>query len=242
MTTPTDTWRGSTMLQPGWLAFTGTVGTTGAHAHAAVQVLIVIAGRVELYDARGIRRPVRTAIIPTRTPHALHGDAGALATMIYLDPDSAPGRHLAARLSGARRERLDTWIAAAHDMPRTEAPAALVEGWGVSPTRPNPGLTAALEVLPRMIPGPVRLTDLAVAAGLSPSRLGHLFTAELGLSFPTYLRWTRLRRAMELARDGANLTEAAHGAGFADSSHLTRVCHEMFGLAPSRLVQAVRQH
>ncbi len=234
------------MLQPGWLAFTGSVGTTGAHAHAAVQVLIVTAGHVELSDAHDTRRPAQAAIVPTRTPHALHGDADAIVTMIYLDPDSAPGRHLTAKLSGAPRERPDTWIAAAHDLlppsPQTKAPAVLVEGWAASPARRNPGLTAAVDVLPRMLPDPVRLTDLAMAVGLSPSRLGHLFTAEVGLSFPTYLRWTRLRLAMELASDGANLTESAHGAGFADSSHLTRVCHEMFGLAPSRLVQAVRRH
>ncbi|MFI6603297.1 hypothetical protein ACIBHX_44280 [Nonomuraea sp. NPDC050536] len=107
MTTPTETWRGSTMLRPGWLAFAGSVGTTDAHAHAAVQVPIVTAGHVELSDAHGTRRPFRTAVIPTRTPHAVHGDADAIATMLYLDSDSAPARRLADELSGAPRGRLD---------------------------------------------------------------------------------------------------------------------------------------
>ncbi|MGP3918833.1 helix-turn-helix domain-containing protein [Nonomuraea sp. 10N515B] len=244
MTLPTDAWRGSTVLRPGWLAFTGSAGATEAHAHAAVQVLLVTAGRIELSDVHGTRRPVHAAIIPTRTVHSLYGDADATATMLYLDPDSAPGRHVTARLSGLAREELGTWVAAARDLlppdAHTRAPSALVEGWEPVAARRNPGLMAAVEALPRMLHAAVRLTDLAAAVGLSPSRLGHLFTTELGLSFPTYLRWARLRRVMELARDGANLTEAAHGAGFSDSSHLTRACHEMFGLAPSRLIQAVR--
>ena len=34
---------------------------------------------------------------------------------------------------------------------------------------------------------------------------------------------------------GANLTEAAHLAGFADSAHLSRTFRAMFGVAPSLL-------
>ncbi|MGI8814985.1 MAG: helix-turn-helix domain-containing protein [Pseudonocardia sp.] len=55
------------------------------------------------------------------------------------------------------------------------------------------------------------------------------------MSFPAYLRWTRLRRAVEGLRAGGNLTDAAHAGGFTDSAHLNRVCHEMFGLAPSAI-------
>jgi transcriptional regulator GlxA family with amidase domain len=36
---------------------------------------------------------------------------------------------------------------------------------------------------------------------------------------------------------GGTLTDAAHAAGFADSAHMNRVCHEMFGLAPSEAVR-----
>jgi AraC-like DNA-binding protein len=67
---------------------------------------------------------------------------------------------------------------------------------------------------------------------LSPDRLGRLFTRDVGLSFSAYVRWARLMRAMEIARDGGTLTDAAHAAGFSDSSHANRVVHEMFGIAP----------
>ncbi|MGW3353179.1 AraC family transcriptional regulator [Nonomuraea rubra] len=243
-------WEGTTTLQPGWLAFTGTVGVTAPHAHAAIQVLIVATGTVELADARHTRRQVRAAIIPPRARHAVRGSSGALAGMLYLDPAGRAGRHLLTRLSEGRRDQVDGWAAAAHTLlPATPGafpdPAALVRSWAapagtVAAGPHHPALRQALELLPELLAGPVRLTDLADAVSLSASRLGHLFTAELALPFPAYLRWARLRRAAELARDGATLTQAAHGAGFADSSHLTRVCHEMFGLAPSHLVQVLR--
>ena len=53
------------------------------------------------------------------------------------------------------------------------------------------------------------------------------------MSFSTYIRWLRLRRAMEVMSSGASLTTSAHEAGFTDSAHLNRICHSMFGLTPS---------
>ncbi|MBT2511368.1 hypothetical protein J7I98_37255 [Streptomyces sp. ISL-98] len=95
-----DGWRGTTLLRPGWLAFTGAAGATDPHAHAAVQVLIVTDGVVELTDPHQVRRPVQAAIIPTRVRHALHAGPGARATMLYLDPASGAGRRLTAHLTG----------------------------------------------------------------------------------------------------------------------------------------------
>ncbi|WP_433345078.1 helix-turn-helix domain-containing protein [Microtetraspora malaysiensis] len=242
-------WRGTTLLQPGWLAFIGAVGAADPHAHAAVQVLIVTDGVVELTDPHQVRRPVRAAIIPTRVRHALHADPSVRATMLYLDPASGAGRCLTARLTGPHHDRIEQWEAAARALlppaglgaagDAARDPATLVRGWSTPARGRHPALQHALRTLPQLLHGPVRLADLAGAAGISVSRLGHLFTAELALPFPPYLRWARLRRAMELAAGGASLTQAAHGAGFADSSHLTRVTREMFGLAPSRLLAAL---
>ncbi|MFI6817557.1 helix-turn-helix transcriptional regulator [Nonomuraea sp. NPDC050328] len=266
-------WQGTTTLRPGWLAFSGEVGVTGPHAHAALQVLVVTAGTVDVTDAHRTCLRVRAAIIPPRARHAVRGGPGARAEMLYLDPAGSASRHLLTAVTWPRHDRVADWVAAADTLlpageetagapgrlgPDVTAgdpgrpdrdvtvgglrdPGALVRGWSAPAHGPrHPALLRALALLPDLLAGPVRLTDLAAAVHLSASRLGHLFTAELGLPYPVYVRWLRLRRAMELARQGAGLTEAAHGAGFADSSHLTRACHEMFGLAPSRLVHVVR--
>ncbi|MCX5582930.1 helix-turn-helix transcriptional regulator [Streptomyces erythrochromogenes] len=236
-------------LEPGCLTFIGGVGTTGLHSHAAVQLMVVADGQVELKDRHGQRLAVRAALIPTRAVHAVHGP-GATAVFIYCDPDAVLGRALQNCFAGARQDCLATWIAAArpaceaaqmssqHRVAQEALRALAGEPYLVGVG--HPAVRRAIDRMQCLLGGPVRLQDLAEAVDLSPSRLGHLFAEELGLSFPVYVRWARLRRAMELARGGATLTQAAHRAGFADSSHLTRVFHEMFGLAPSEVLRFIR--
>ncbi|NEE09493.1 helix-turn-helix transcriptional regulator [Streptomyces sp. SID7499] len=237
------------MLGPGRLAFTGAVGTTGLHAHAAVQLMVVTAGRVMLQDRHGELRAVRVAVIPSGACHAVHG-SGATAACVYSDPGSSFGRALQRRVGRGRRDHLDDWICAADSLGLAERALVhqhdaeqVLEGL-LADAGPDalchPAVRRAMDRTQRLLGGPVRLQDVAEAVGLSPSRLGHLFAEELGVPFPVYVRWARLRRAMELVRVGATLTQAAHGAGFTDSSHLTRVFREMFGLAPSTIVRSVR--
>jgi AraC-like DNA-binding protein len=79
------------------------------------------------------------------------------------------------------------------------------------------------------------LRNVTKLVGLSPSRTRHLFVEQTGLSFRTYLLWLRLERAVQLFARGASLTEAAHGAGFADSAHLSRTFRRMFGIPAASL-------
>ena len=82
---------------------------------------------------------------------------------------------------------------------------------------------------------PLSLVDAAAHVGLSSGRARHLFVESTGLSFRTYILWLRLTKALELFSAGASLTEAAHAAGFSDSSHLSRTFRRMFGIAPDSL-------
>jgi AraC-like DNA-binding protein len=97
-----------------------------------------------------------------------------------------------------------------------------------------------LRLLPDLVAaGPVTGTELAAQIGLSASRLTHLFTEQVGIPLRRYVLWLRLRVAITRVQDGDDLTGAAHGAGFADSAHLTRTTREMFGLPPSVLSRHV---
>ena len=85
----------------------------------------------------------------------------------------------------------------------------------------------------------MRGAELAARVGLSASRFTHLFTEQVGIPLRRYVLWSRLRVAITLVQGGDDLTGAAHGAGFADSAHLTRTTREMFGLPPSVLSRHV---
>lgn len=75
--------------------------------------------------------------------------------------------------------------------------------------------------------------DLAALAGISESRLQHLFKAQMGIPIRRYVLWMRLRNVIKKSMSGASLTEAAHDSGFSDSAHFTRTFKAMFGIPPS---------
>lgn len=79
------------------------------------------------------------------------------------------------------------------------------------------------------------LADLSEGVGLSESRVAHLFREQVGLPLRSYRVWLRMQVAAARIAEGHRATDAAHLAGFSDSSHLSRTCQQMFGLSPSRL-------
>lgn len=97
----------------------------------------------------------------------------------------------------------------------------------------DPRVSAVIQIAKMEVLEPRPIARLARHSGLSANRLRHLFREQTGLSLQRYLLWQRLLHALELTSGGLPLTEAAHAAGFADSSHLTRVYRDTFGLKPS---------
>jgi AraC-like DNA-binding protein len=77
------------------------------------------------------------------------------------------------------------------------------------------------------------LADAARRAGVSPTRLTHVFSREVGIPFRRFVLWTRIKRAVMSTQAGHDLTRAAIDAGFSDSAHLSRTFRAMFGLSPS---------
>lgn len=245
------TWSGAAVIEPGRLIYGGRLGAAHGHSHAAVQIAVGSDDAVTFTDRSGHVVRVRAGVIPSGVVHAF--DAGeASGLMIYLDSTSATGRRVEALVESAARADASAWRAAARRVPDgatlptdlTAAAdatiAALVGDAATEQADPHPAVSAAVALVPELLGGPVRLTDVAASVHLSADRLGRLFARDVGLSFPAYVRWARLIRAMEVARTGGTITDAAHAAGFADSSHANRVFHEMFGVAPVDVHRSVR--
>lgn len=167
------------------------------------------------------------AVIPAGVVHAIEAEETVRGTISFVEPSTPVG------LAAARRAalvgdpgRASTWVQPdAAAPPRDQKPL-------------HPLLRGALALGVEHPDGPPDLRTLAAGVGLSASRLGHLFRDELGLPYPSWRRWTRLRLALDHISAGGNLTSAAHAAGFADSAHLTRTCRAMFGLTPTDALRA----
>jgi AraC-like DNA-binding protein len=77
--------------------------------------------------------------------------------------------------------------------------------------------------------------DLAAVAGVSESRLSHLFSGAYRCSPGVYQMALRLAEARRLIRCGHPLAEVAAQLGFADQAHLTRRFKAALGVTPGRL-------
>lgn len=94
-----------------------------------------------------------------------------------------------------------------------------------------------LEIVDRALPDPTPASALARAAGLSTSRLSHVFVQEVGMPLRTYALWRRYRLALQCLGGGPGLGHLASGAGFADAAHMTRTFVQYLGFPPSHVAQ-----
>lgn len=81
----------------------------------------------------------------------------------------------------------------------------------------------------------LKTADLAAVAGVSESRLSHVFSAAYKCSPGVYQMALRLAEARRLIRAGCPLAEVAAQLGFADQAHLTRRFKAALGVTPGRL-------
>ncbi len=80
---------------------------------------------------------------------------------------------------------------------------------------------------------PLSLDRIAVALGVSPFYLSHVFSQESAFSLFAYLTTLRMNRARALLRDGRlSVKEAAHRVGYEDEHYFSRVFRRHVGCAP----------
>ena len=224
----------------------------GEHDHHAIQLTVALEGAFALRTPGGDWTEYDGALVAPDERHAFDG-RGAPYAMVFVDPESREGRWLRRGLHApvtplpaeARARHLPA-LRACYDAPLApEEAARMLNAFvrdlcaGPPPPRPlDPRVVRALETIRRMDAAKVSLEAVARVVYLSPSRLAHLFSEEVGLPFRRYVLWRRLTRAMLAVGRGGTLSAAAHASGFADAAHLTRACTQMFGLAPSLLLKA----
>ena len=176
-------------------------------------------------EAAGRVLESRAAIaIPANVPHTVLELPGPFAGVAYLDARRY-------RFEDAQRlaERWQGFVPGYDDLRE-----AMGDALAVPQRRVDTRLLAAL--------GAIETEDASVAqaalhVGLSESRLTHLMSETLGAPPRIWRTWFKLQRALKEALfGGANLTQAAHRAGFADSAHLTRTFKQLTGVRPAQMM------
>ena len=213
-----NAWGGTLTLGPGLSLFTGRAGDTSVHAHPAHKVLVGALVRATSVSEE-TAAPWVTAI-PAALPHAV-SLVGGPVLIAYLDP---------------HRFTFDSARALAHAwrgfVPDQDDPTELLMDAQALPRR---RIDRRLAVAREALEAGLRVPEAAARARLSPSRLAHLWTEQLGAPPSTFRVWWRLRDAMDALAQGDNVTRASVGAGFADAAHFARTCRRVLGIAPSAL-------
>lgn len=220
-------------------AYAGPGGDAADVEHQAVLACVAVRGSYGLSVRGGPFFACAGVLLAPNVPHAYEAsNAGILS--VFLEPESPLGRRLLTRLGGADAVPLEApWIAAVLGRTAPHAPletrarallAALAPD--TLPTPLDARVARAMRHARAHLDRSLDLPELAAVVELSPERFRHLFRAQTGTPLKRWLRWARLRRAIEAVLAGASLTEAAHEAGFADGAHLSRTFRSMFGLSP----------
>src|SRR3954451_9577048 len=90
------------------------------------------------------------------------------------------------------------------------------------------------DLIARNLAEPPTLEALGQEVGCSPFHLSRMFSREVGLTIPQFLRNLRMERAAELLRSGRfNVTEAATEVGYSSLSHFSKAFCETIGCCPA---------
>jgi len=246
-------WEGGSLWLLGTRPGEGPYPKTDAHSHHAVQVSLALRGSVTL-ENRDLGISGRAVAVAPDTEHAFHAPAAdSVVAQLFVDPEGRPGRALQRALFAnapllaippAALGDLPARLLAIFDAPERSDQALIELGRalvaqlapeGERDERPEARVRKMSAWAAARLEQPVSLADAAAHVGLSNGRARHLFVEMTGLPFRTYLLWLRLTRAVELFSRGSSLTDAAHGAGFSDSAHLSRTFRRMFGISADSL-------
>jgi AraC family transcriptional regulator len=218
------------------------------HSHHAIQVTFQLEGSFEIgVMGQCLTGPV--AAVWSDTPHSFRA-SGAVA-FLFLAPESSAGHALrktlfthrpwenvaSAQFTSSLEDFRDCFRRgfAEEELLRLgrKSMDALPKADGSA--LPDQRALAMIAYARKNLENTVTLPSAADHVCLSQSRARHLFVAQTGLPFKTYVLWLRLERAVALYAGGSSLTEAAHEAGFADSAHLSRTFRRTFGLPAAAL-------
>jgi AraC family transcriptional regulator len=245
-------YRGDFLAWPGVCGFIGSGGASAIapHSHYAIQLVLGAPSGLRVqFGRRGEWVECAAALVPSRATHTIDVTACDMSVVLFVEPETPEGKALTARLQGrleilgsevvgdATRSLEHQWRVERSRTGVTAICAGLIQGIShTAPRQPSdPRVLAAVEYLRDRVAQSVSLPEVAKVANLSADRFRHLFVEETGMPLRTYVLWRRLLHVWTLLSAGETLSSAAHGAGFADSAHLSRTARTMFGLPPSVL-------
>jgi AraC-like DNA-binding protein len=217
--------------------------SSSAHSHHSVQLVMTMRGSLRVRGSRGRWRRCGAVLVRSDVLHEIVAE-GEIVLIGFVDSESELGAALRDRITRdlvcVPPREVARWRVALGTPLTKERVGRWVGRYLLHRRRPvtlDPRVAGVLAFVRQHLetPDDLSLVALATRAGMSRSRLMHLFTQSLGVPLRPYILWLRLQRAACELMQGTSVTQAAHQAGFADAAHLTRTFRRMLGATPSEM-------
>jgi len=237
--------RSGSVIWPAALIVWGPGFTAARHSHHCVQLVMVMAGTLRIRSGPGDKwKLCGAALIRPDAVHEIQVRKEATLLIAFVDVEGELGAALCETLRNSISRVPAKRVAQWREALGSDLEQARVTNWvstdllsGRRPVKFHPAVNRVLKYVRQRLAKDedFSLQTLAAVSGLSPSRFMHVFTESICVPVRPYILWLRLQRSACELMNGANVTEAAHIAGFADAAHLTRTFRRMLGTTPTDL-------
>ncbi|WP_374593262.1 helix-turn-helix domain-containing protein [Aquabacterium sp.] len=196
--------------------------------------------------------PTRLAVVPPYVTHSVHS-ADDWVTCLLIEPEyldltrlpvfSRPGPASTAQLPWATASLLAQALSGAgpDDAQIDLSPDDLFYATLTLPRRQlDPRIDRLIRRMRDEAAADWSADDAAHCCGVSPSRLLHLFKAEIGVPFRHFRAWKRARQMLIYASSTDSLTRLAQDLGYTDSSYFSNSIRQVYGLRPKDILAGSR--
>lgn len=220
---------------------------TDFHSHYAATLAISLEKNITIETELG-KEEYRVALVGPNTHHRTISP-GVEMVALLIDPETYEFGSISGTISSGEVKRLDIqkflplidslWSLYYGDLNDEEATKLQLDllrtvyPFDTLETIVDPRIQKIAKKIRMEVPSSIRMKEIGKDFSISEDRLIRLFKENLGIPLRRYLLWVRILRAVKEIKEGNNLTEAAHAAGFSDSAHFSRTFKENFGFIPS---------
>jgi AraC-like DNA-binding protein len=238
-------------LGRGRAVYCGPLQHLEAHVYGAPVLHVGIYKPFKLKVAGGDWRSYRVALVPPGLRHALDV-AGGVHGKLFVDIDSPSAPAFRRRFpyeKGVVGAFRDPEIVACFHWIFEEDPRQPAVELRLDRLLPAGDADALIDARVARIVALIRAepdrnysqSELSAALGLSPSRVQHLFSAQVGVPYRRYRMWKRLWLATERLHASDNMTRAAMECGFADATHYSHAFRDTFGVNPAPVFRKIER-
>jgi AraC-like DNA-binding protein len=237
-------------LGKGRAVYCGPLQHLEAHVYGAPVLHVGIYQPFKMMLADGAWRSYRVAVVPPGLRHALDV-AGGVHGKLFMDVESpsAPAfrRRYPYRKGQVASFRDPEIVALFHWVfeadPRQAAVEARLDRFlpAEDGAPIDPRIAQVLALIRNEPDRNYSQSELGEALGLSPSRVLHLFSQQIGVPYRRYRLWKRLWLATERLHASDNMTVAALDSGFADASHYSHAFRDTFGVNPAPVFRKIER-